>query len=69
MTYWEELRQVFDWTQTHVHSTFGVCWGGMAMINHFHGVEKHMLTTRPVRLFPAPQHVAPGLALSARVFR
>ncbi|VAV94868.1 Homoserine O-succinyltransferase [hydrothermal vent metagenome] len=43
VTYWQELQQVFDWTQTHVHSTFGVCWGGMAMINHFHGVEKHML--------------------------
>ncbi len=43
VTYWEELRQVFDWTQTHVQSTFGVCWGGMAMINHFHGVPKHLL--------------------------
>ena len=32
-----------DWTQTNVHSTFGVCWGGMAMINHFHGVRKHIL--------------------------
>ena len=43
VTYWDELREVMDWTQTNVHSTFGVCWGGMAMINHFHGVEKHML--------------------------
>ncbi len=43
VTYWDELRRVMDWTQTHVHSTFGVCWGGMAMINHFHGVRKHML--------------------------
>ncbi|MGI3210232.1 homoserine O-acetyltransferase MetA [Roseovarius tibetensis] len=43
VTYWDELRRVFEWTQTHVHSTFGVCWGGMAMINHFHGVQKHML--------------------------
>jgi homoserine O-succinyltransferase len=43
VTYWEELNQVFDWTQTHVHSTFGVCWGGMAMINYFHGVPKHIL--------------------------
>ena len=43
VTYWDELTQVFDWTQTHVHSTFGVCWGGMAMINHFHGVQKHLL--------------------------
>ncbi|MBC2835474.1 homoserine O-acetyltransferase MetA [Paragemmobacter straminiformis] len=43
VTYWKELEQVFDWTQTNVQSTFGVCWGGMAMINHFHGVQKHML--------------------------
>ncbi|MRU14163.1 homoserine O-succinyltransferase [Roseovarius sp. A21] len=43
VTYWDELREIFDWTQTHVHSTFGVCWGGMAMINHFHGVKKHLL--------------------------
>jgi len=43
VTYWDELRRIFDWTQTHVHSTFGVCWGGMAMINHFHGIRKHLL--------------------------
>lgn len=46
VTYWEELREVFAWTQTHVHSTFGVCWGGMAMINHFHGVQKHILDNK-----------------------
>lgn len=43
VTYWQELTEVFNWTQSNVHSTFGVCWGGMAMINHFHGVGKHML--------------------------
>ena len=43
VTYWDELTQIMDWTQTNVHSTFGVCWGGMAMINHFHGVQKHIL--------------------------
>ena len=43
VSYWDELREVFAWTQTNVHSTFGVCWGGMAMINHFHGVQKHIL--------------------------
>lgn len=43
VTYWDELCEVMDWTQTHVHSTFGVCWGGMAMAYHFHGVKKHML--------------------------
>lgn len=53
VTYWTELREVFDWTQTHVHSTFGVCWGGMAMINHFHGVRKHLL---PAKAFGCFRH-------------
>ena len=43
VTYWDELKDVMDWTQTHVHSTFGVCWGGMAMMYHLHGIQKHML--------------------------
>lgn len=43
VTYWDELSRVFEWTQSHVHSTFGVCWGDMAMAWHFHGLEKHML--------------------------
>ncbi|QUS35069.1 homoserine O-acetyltransferase MetA [Falsirhodobacter algicola] len=51
VTYWDELREVFDWTQTHVHSTFGVCWGGMAMIHHFHGVQKHMLKAKAFGCF------------------
>ena len=53
VTYWDELTRVFGWTQTHVHSTFGVCWGGMAMINHFHGVPKHML---PAKAFGCFRH-------------
>ena len=43
VTYWQELTRVFDWTQTHVHSTFGVCWGAMAMAWHFHALPKHDL--------------------------
>ena len=51
VTYWDELTRVFDWTQSHVHATFGVCWGGMAMINHFHGVQKHMLEAKAFGCF------------------
>lgn len=51
VTYWQELCEVMDWTQTNVHSTFGVCWGGMAMINHFHGVQKHPLTAKAFGCF------------------
>ena len=46
VTYWGEMERVFEWTRTHVHSTFGVCWGGMAMAHHFHGVPKHLLSSK-----------------------
>ncbi|MCL4065627.1 homoserine O-succinyltransferase [Pseudomonas sp. GX19020] len=59
VTYWDELREVFDWSRTHVHSTFGVCWGGMAMINHFHGVPKHMLERKAFGCF-LHENVAPA---------
>jgi len=51
VTYWRELTEVFEWTQTHVHSTFGVCWGGMAMINYFHRVKKHILDRKAFGCF------------------
>lgn len=53
VTYWSELCEIFEWTQTNVHSTFGICWGGMAMINYFHGVKKHML---PAKQFGCYRH-------------
>ncbi|MBF9029728.1 homoserine O-succinyltransferase [Rhodobacterales bacterium HKCCE3408] len=59
VTYWDELTQVFEWTQGHVQSTFGVCWGGMAMINHFHGVPKHMLPGKAFGCF-RHQNLAPA---------
>jgi homoserine O-succinyltransferase len=51
VSYWGEMTEVMNWTQTNVHSTFGVCWGGMAMINHFHGVQKHMLDAKAFGCF------------------
>ena len=51
VTYWDELSEVFNWTQTHVHQTFGVCWGGMAMLWHFHGIAKHMLDAKAFGCF------------------
>ena len=54
VTYWDELREVMDWTQTNVHSTFGVCWGGMAMAWHFHRIPKHVLQAK---LFGLYDHV------------
>ncbi len=43
VTYWNELQEIFEWTRTHVHSTFNICWGAMAAAYHFHGIPKHEL--------------------------
>ncbi|MEO1312700.1 MAG: homoserine O-succinyltransferase [Pseudomonadota bacterium] len=51
VTYYEELREIFAWTQTNVHHTMAVCWGGMAMLNHFHGVHKDMLGAKAFGCF------------------
>jgi homoserine O-succinyltransferase len=59
VTYWDEIVEVMNWTQTNVHSTFGVCWGGMAMINHFHGIQKHMLNKKAFGCF-RHQNIAPS---------
>lgn len=51
VTYWDELARVFDWTQTHVHRTFTICWAAMAAVHHFHGMEKHVLPRKAFGLY------------------
>ena len=46
VTYWDEMKQIFDWTETNVHSTLNICWGAMAAIYHFHKVPKHILSEK-----------------------
>ncbi|MEM6440750.1 MAG: homoserine O-succinyltransferase [Pseudomonadota bacterium] len=53
VTYWDELIRIFDWSRSHVHSAFGVCWGAQAMLHHYHGVPKHAL---PAKLFGVYRH-------------
>lgn len=62
--YWEELKQILEWTKTHVHSSFFICWGAMAAIAHFHGVPKYNLDQkafgvyRHLNLNPASPYLA-----------
>ena len=46
VTYWDEMTEIIEWTQTNVHFVFGVCWGAMAMLWHWHGIEKRMLNKK-----------------------
>jgi homoserine O-succinyltransferase/O-acetyltransferase len=51
VTYWNELRAIFDWTQTNVHSTMNICWAAQAALYHFHGVNKHPLPAKAFGIY------------------
>ena len=59
VTYWDELIKIFEWTRTNVHSVFGVCWGGMAMLYHLYGIKKYDLNEKAFGCF-RHDNIAPG---------
>ena len=50
--YWEELCEIMEWSKSHVHSTFHICWGAQAGLYYHHGVQKHMLDKKMFGIFP-----------------
>lgn len=46
VTYWDELRRIFDWTQTNVHGCLTICWAAQAAVHHFHGMSKYPLEAK-----------------------
>jgi homoserine O-succinyltransferase len=49
--YWQELRDIYDWARTHVHSSFNICWGAQAALYHYHGVPKYPLPRKLSGIF------------------
>ena len=38
--YWDELREIMDWSETNVTSTMHICWGAQAGLYYRYGVQK-----------------------------
>ena len=53
--YWPELCKIMEWSKTHVHSTFHICWGAQAGLYYHYGINKKEL---PEKLFGVFPHVA-----------
>ena len=41
--YWGELCDIMEWSRTHVHSTFHICWGAQAGLYYHYGIPKYPL--------------------------
>lgn len=51
VNYWPELSDIFNWTQTHVHHCFTICWAAQAALHHFYRMEKHRLDKKMFGVF------------------
>ena len=50
--YWDELCEIMEWTKTHVHSTFHICWGAQAGLYYHFGIKKYPLDKKLFGVFP-----------------
>ena len=41
-----------EWTKTHVHSTFHICWGAQAALYYHFGINKYELHEKLFGIFP-----------------
>ncbi len=41
--YWDELKDILDWTEQNVTSTLHICWGAQAALYHHFGIKKYAL--------------------------
>lgn len=49
--YWDELKEIMDWTTTNVTSTLHLCWGAQAGVYHHYGIDKEKLPEKKFGVF------------------
>ncbi len=49
--YWDELKNIMDWSETNVESTFHICWGAQAGLYHRYGIPKYDLPRKMFGIF------------------
>ena len=50
--YWQELCEIMEWSKTHVHSTFHICWGAQAGLYYHYGIQKKLLPKKISGIYP-----------------
>jgi homoserine O-succinyltransferase len=49
--YWDELREIMDYTLNNVFSTLHLCWGAQAGLYHHFGIEKRVMDKKIFGVF------------------
>ncbi len=51
VTYWDEIKQIMDWSDKNVTSTLHICWGAQAGLYYRYGVKKFDLSEKAFGIF------------------
>ena len=49
--YWDELCGIMEWSGSHVHSTFHICWAAQAALYYHYGIPKYVLPEKMSGVF------------------
>lgn len=52
VNYWEELKDIMEWSKTYVTSTLHICWGAQAGLYYHYGIQKQMLDKKMFGIYP-----------------
>ena len=58
VNYWDEITEIFEWTRTHVTSTFYICWAAQAGLYYHYGIPKYPLEKKMFGIFE--HHICDG---------
>ncbi len=51
VNYWEELKEIMQWSKHHVFSTLHICWASQAGLYYHHGIKKHAINKKIFGVF------------------
>ena len=49
--YWDELKEIMDWSEKNVTSTIHICWGAQAGLYYHYGIRKQLLDQKMFGVF------------------
>ncbi len=51
LDYWDELKEILEFSKTNVTSTMYICWGAQAAMYYFYGINKRKLDSKIFGVF------------------
>lgn len=49
--YWDEMKEIMDWSKAHVTSTMYICWAAQAGLYHHYGIPKRLVDQKIFGVF------------------